>query len=221
MALCLLEGLGGFVTGLDEVHHLAEVDEFVADDLVVLVQGDLRAVAFSHLEVARTLRLGGEHGADLASQALPEVFHRSADGKSVFGERRLAAAVDDLKEQLAHGGIDGVADEVGVEGLENGLADQDLRCHSGGVGHAGAADGLNQGLFDDAVLDVQGQLAGALLGCAPAHAVGEAGNILDLLGLNPFALFGDGSRAVICALGDRTHVLNFRSVNHIVLPFKE
>ena len=88
-------------------------------------------------------------------QALAEVFQRSADGEAVLGECRLAAAVDDLEEQLAHGGVDGVADEVGVEGLENGLADENLGSHSGGVGHAGAADGLDQSLFDDAVLDVQ------------------------------------------------------------------
>ena len=35
-------------------------------------------------------------------------------------------------------------------------------------GAAGAADGLNEGLLDDAVLDVQAQLAGTLLGSTPA-----------------------------------------------------
>ena len=49
------------------------------------------------------------------------------------------------------------------------LPGQDFACHSGGMGHAGAADGLDQGFFDDAVLDVQGQFAGALLRGAPAH----------------------------------------------------
>ena len=33
---------------------------------------------------------------------------------------------------------------------------------------------LHQRLLDDAVLHIQGQLAGALLRSAPAHAVGEA-----------------------------------------------
>ena len=42
-----------------------------------------------------------------------------------------------------------------------------------------------QGLFDDAVLHVQAQLAGALLGCAPAHTMGVAADVLDLIGLDP------------------------------------
>ena len=102
---------------------------------------------------------------------------RSADGEAVLGERALGAAVDDLQEQLAHGGVDGVADEVGVEGLEDGLADEDLGSHGGGMGHAGAADGLDQCFFDDAVLDVQAELTCALLRCAPAHAMRKAGDI--------------------------------------------
>ena len=60
-----------------------------------------------------------------------------------------------------------------------------------------AADGLDQGLLDDAVLDVEGQLAGALLRRAPADAVGQAGDVLDFLGLHPPALLGDGRRAVV------------------------
>ena len=111
------------------------------------------------------------------------------------------AAVDDLQEQLAHGGVDGVAHQVGVQRLEDGLAGQDLGGHGGGVGHAGAADGLDQGFLDDALLDVQGQLAGALLGRAPAHAVGEAGDVLDLLGLHPPPFLGDGRGTVVGSLG--------------------
>ena len=95
------------------------------------------------------------------------------------------------------------------------------------MGHAGAADGLHQSLLDDAVLHVQRQLAGALLRGAPADTVGEAGDISDLLGLYPLALLGNGSRAVISALGHRTHVLHFRRIDHsddvpfcvIVVPF--
>ena len=82
------------------------------------------------------------------------------------------------------------------------------------MGHAGAADGLHQRLLNDAVFDVQRQLAGALLGSAPADAVGEAGNIGDLLGLDPLALLGDGSRTVISALGDGTHMLYLSGIDH-------
>ena len=42
---------------------------------------------------------------------------------------------DNLQEELAHSGVDGIADEVGVQGLEDGLAGQDLRSHSGRVSH--------------------------------------------------------------------------------------
>ena len=101
----------------------------------------------------------------------------------------------------------------------NGLADEDLGRHRGGVGHAGAADGLDQRLLNDALLDVERQLARALLGSAPADAVGKAGNVGELLGLHPLALFGNGSGTVICALGDRAHMLNFGRVNHGDLPF--
>ena len=65
------------------------------------------------------------------------------------------------------------------------------RGHGRGVGHAGAAEGLHQRFLDDAVLDVQGQLAGALLRRAPADAVGKAADVLDFLRLHPLALFGD------------------------------
>ena len=97
---------------------------------------------------------------------------------------------------------------------------QDLSGHSGGVGHAGAADGLHQSLLDDAVFDVQGQLAGTLLRGAPAHAVGQAADVGDLLGLDPLALLGNGRGAVVGALGDRTHVLYFAGVDHsLTNPF--
>ena len=51
MALGLFERSVGVVALLDEVHHLAEVDELVADDLVFLVERDAGAVALGHLEV--------------------------------------------------------------------------------------------------------------------------------------------------------------------------
>ena len=219
MALGLFERGVGVVALLDEVHHLAEVDELIADDLVLRVERHSGAVALGHFEVARTLGDGAEHRADLAAQTLAEVLEGRADGETVLGEGGLGAAVDDLEEQLAHGGVDGIAHEVGVERLKNGLADEDLGRHRGGVGHAGAADGLDQRLLNDALLDVERQLARALLWSAPADAVGKAGNVGELLGLHPLALFGDGSGTVICALGDRAHMLNFGRVNHGDLPF--
>ena len=87
------------------------------------------------------------------------------------------------------------------------------------MGHARAADGLDQSLLNDALLDIERQLAGALLRRAPADAVGEAGNIGDLLGLDPLALFGDRGRTVICALRNGAHMLHFGRVNHNDLPF--
>ena len=77
------------------------------------------------------------------------------------------------------------------------------------MGHTRAADGLNECLLDDALLDVERELAGALLGCAPAHTMRKAGYVGNLLGLNPFALLGDGCGAVVCALSDGAHVFHF------------
>ena len=85
------------------------------------------------------------------------------------------------------------------------------------MGHAGAAEGLDEALLDDALLDVKGELAGTLLRGAPAHAVREAGDVLDLLGLDPLALLGDGRGAVICALGDGAHILDFCGILHVML----
>jgi hypothetical protein len=45
--------------------------------------------------------------------------------------------------------------------------------------------------------------------------MGKAGNVADLLSLNPLALFGNGSRAVICALSNGTHMLNFGRIDHV------
>ena len=76
-------------------------------------------------------------------------------------------------------------------------------------GHARAADGLNEGLLDDAVLDVQRELAGALLRCAPTHTVRKTGDVGNLLSLDPLALLGDGCGTVVCTLGNGAHVLHF------------
>ena len=77
------------------------------------------------------------------------------------------------------------------------------------MSHAGTADGFNEGFFDDAVFDVQGQLAGALLRSTPAYTVSQAADVFDFLGLYPFAFFRNRCRTVICAFRDGTHILNF------------
>ena len=51
--------------------------------------------------------------------------------------------------------FDGVADEVGVERLEDGLAGENLGGHGCGVGHTRAAEGLDEALLDNALLDVE------------------------------------------------------------------
>ena len=119
-----------------------------------------------------------------------------------------AVWVDDLEEQLAHGNVDGVADEVGVQSLEDGLLGKNLGGHGCGVGHARAADGLDEGLLDDALLDVEAQLAATLLRCAPADAVGVARDVLKLLCLNPGAFLGNWRGPVVCTLGDGAHLLH-------------
>ena len=90
------------------------------------------------------------------------------------------------------------------------------------MSHAGAADSLDQSFLDDAVLHVQGQLAGALLGSAPADAVRETGNVLDFLCLDPLGFLGDRGCAVLRTLGYRAHHFNFFCVNHVEqTPFEK
>jgi hypothetical protein len=77
------------------------------------------------------------------------------------------------------------------------------------VGHTGAAQSLYQSLFDDAFLNIQGQLAATLLGSTPANAVGKTTDILNFLNLNPLTLFRDGSGTVVRTLLHNTHVFYF------------
>ena len=219
MRLGAFQRLIGVHALLDAFHHLAQIHEFIANDLVILVQSYAGAVPLGHFQIARAFGLGGEHGADLRTQTLSQILQRCADRQAALGKGRLAAAVHDLQKQFPHGGVDGVADQIGVQCLQNGLADQNFAGHGGGVGHAGTADGLYQRFFNDAVLHVQGQLAGTLLGRAPANTVGQTADVLDLLGLNPFALLRDGGGAVIRALGHRAHMLHFGGIDHILSPF--
>jgi hypothetical protein len=81
------------------------------------------------------------------------------------------------------------------------------------VSHTGATDGFNESFFDDTVLNVEGKLASALLGCAPTDTVSIAGNVGDLFCLNPFAFFGKRSGTVVGALCYATHGFNFMGIN--------
>ena len=72
-----------------------------------------------------------------------------------------------------------------VQRFQNGFANQDFARHGGAVRHPGATDGFNQRLLDDSLFDVQCQLTGALLRCAPADAVGQAADVLYFLGFVP------------------------------------
>ena len=193
----------------DHVHHLAEVNELVADDLAVRVQTERKDVALGHFQISHAFGLGGENGADLRAQALAEILERGADGQAVLGEGRLRAAVDELKEDLAHRDVDGVTYEVGVERFENRFALQNLGRHRRRMRHTRAAARFDERLLDNALLDVQGQLAHALLRRAPADAMGEAGDVADLVRLDPLALFGNGRRPVLGTLGDDAHVFDF------------
>ena len=103
--------------------------------------------------------------------------------------------------------------------FENRLAGQNLSGHGGGMGHAGAADRLHQRFLDDAVLDVQRELAGSLLGSAPAHAVGQTGNVGHFLDLRPSAFLRNRRRAVIRPLGDHAHLFNFVGMHRELRSF--
>ncbi|MPM67650.1 hypothetical protein SDC9_114574 [bioreactor metagenome] len=84
------------------------------------------------------------------------------------------------------------------------------------MGHARAADRFDKRLLDDAALDVERELAGALLRRAPAHAVRKAGDVSYLPRFYPFSLFGDGRGAVIGALCHTYHFFNFARTLHVV-----
>ena len=50
---------------LDEVRHLAERNEFVADNLHILVKSHTRNVTFSHFKISRTFFFSAVHSTDL------------------------------------------------------------------------------------------------------------------------------------------------------------
>ena len=83
------------------------------------------------------------------------------------------------------------------------------------MSHSRASEGLYESLLDDAVLNVERELAATLLRCAPADAVGKSGNVLDFFCMHPFSLLRNGGIGVVGAFGDAAHLLHFFCVNHI------
>ncbi|MPN53321.1 hypothetical protein SDC9_200985 [bioreactor metagenome] len=86
------------------------------------------------------------------------------------------------------------------------------------MGHAGAAQCFDQRLFNDTVLDVEGQLAGTLLRRTPANTMSQARNVFDFISLYPFALFGDGGRTMMHTLGHGAHAFYFMRIGHSSTP---
>ena len=193
----------------DHFHHFSEVDEFVTDDFAFFVKTDAGDVAFCHFKVAYAFCLCGEHRADLASQTFSEVFEGRADNKTVVRESGLGTTVNDLQEQFAHCGVDCVAYKVGIERFENGFAGKNFGSHSRRVSHTAATDRFDKGFFDNAVFDVKGKFARALLGSAPAYAVSETADVLNFFCLNPFAFLGNGGGTVVGTFFDTAHFNNF------------
>ena len=66
--------------------------------------------------------------------------------------------------------------------------------------------------------NIKGELAGALLGCAPAYAVSKTGNIGDLLCAYPQTLLRYRGGFVLCAFCNAEHFFNLMGVLHIRLP---
>ncbi len=85
--------------------------------------------------------------------------------------------------------------------------------------HPAAANRLNERFLDNAVFDVQRQLACALLWSAPAHAVGQARDVGYFFNLGPTAFLWDRRRAVIRPFGNYTHLFNFMRMHTELCSF--
>ena len=83
------------------------------------------------------------------------------------------------------------------------------------MSHTWAAECLDESLLDDAVLDIESELAAALLRSTPADTVGEAGDVLDFLCMHPLSFLRNRGIGVVCALCYAAHMLHFVCVNHI------
>ena len=158
---------------------------------------------------------GMTHSAAMAAEILPGKTILEALNTDLVCDA-INTAMRELFLQIVYGRSQSAFSEGG---LVIGAGMEDLGSHCRGVSHTGAAQGLYQSFFDDAFLDIQGQLAGTLLRCAPAHTVGETADVLNLLCLDPLALFGNGSRTVVSTLTNGAHMLYFCAVNHCKNPF--
>ncbi len=98
-----------------------------------------------------------------------QVFHACADAQTAVGERGLSTAVNNLKEQLAHRGVDRVAtrsvfsaSRMVLPGGFRKPLQRSASCRSSRRSPPQRASSMTP------FLNVQAQLARALLRCAPA-----------------------------------------------------
>ena len=215
----LLIGFIGAHALANGFHHLTDLDKLIADYFVILVKSKLGNITLGQIKIPCALFSGCIGCSNHASETLAKVFETCADRKPIFRESTLASAVNDLKEQLAHCGVNCIAHEVSIERFEYGLAGEDLCGHCCRMGHTAAADGFNERFFNNTVFNIQRELTCTLLGCASADAVSETADIADFFCFYPFTLFGNGSRFMLCALADTAHVLNFLRVFHLLISF--
>ena len=127
MAFCVFHSFGRFDAFFDGFHHFAEVDEFIADDLVIFIECHAGNIAFGHFQIPRAFRFRTEHGTGLAAQAFAEVVQAGTDGEAAFGEGCLGTAVYNLEEELAHSHVDSIADQVCIEGFKKRFARKDFQ----------------------------------------------------------------------------------------------
>ena len=98
---------------------------------------------------------------------------------------------------------------MGIQRFQQRFAGQMLPSHCRAMGSAGTAGGLHQGLLDNAVFNIQRELAAALLRGAPANTMGKAADIPNLLDLDPVSLLRQLGRAVALGTGHFFHAFHF------------
>ena len=84
----LLVGFLRVLAVTDVLHHLAQTDELIADDLVVLVQSGLEDVALGQLQIADALGLGGEMVPVMERRPLPRPSRPAPTGRP-FSEKAV------------------------------------------------------------------------------------------------------------------------------------
>ena len=185
------------------------MDKFVSDNLIFFIQRHTGNIAFGHFQIARPFGLCAKHSPGLTAHTFAQVIQAGTDWQSAFRKGSLAAAINDLEEQLAHGDVDGIADQIRIQRFQQSLARQYFRCHGSRVGHAGTANGFYKSFFNDSIFDIKRQLAGSLLGRTPANTMSKTTDIFNFFDLHPFAFFRNRSRSMICAFGNGAHILDF------------